>query len=429
MRVLLLGASGLIGSAVAARLVAQGHSIVAISRQKRWTLGLFPVSEAVIDIASATKPGQWRPHLDDIDAVVNCAGVLQDSPRDSTQGVHIAGVAALFLACEQANVRRVVHISAVGVDRHGETAFSRSKRVGEQALMARNLDWVILQPSVVVGRAAYGGSALIRGLAALPVAPVISNTAPLQIVHLDDLVETIIFFLKPDAPSRMTIEIVGPKEWRLDAAVALFRSWLRWPPAATFRVPHWLAEAMLRLGDAASLLGWRPPMRSTAGQEMMRGATGDPSDWMRLTGIVPRDLKAALAAEPASVQERWFARLYLLKPVVLVVLSVFWTFTGIISLGPGYETAKRLLEEGGMAELAGASVIAGAVADILTGIGIIIRPIARVALYAALALAVFYAIIGTILFPYLWFDPLGPIAKIAVVLALQLVALAILDER
>jgi uncharacterized protein YbjT (DUF2867 family) len=429
MRVLLLGASGLIGSAVAARLAAQGHSLVAVSRHKQATAGLVAMSELVIDIASATEPAHWRPHLDEgIDAVVNCAGVLQDSPRDSTQGVHVTGVAALFLACEQANVRRVVHVSAVGTDRHGETAFSRSKRAGEEALMARDLDWVILRPSLVVGRAAYGGSALIRGLAALPFMPIVPKTGPLQIVHLDDLVETILFFLQESAPSRTAIEIGGPREWRLEAVVALFRSWLRWPPAPSLRIPAWFATAIYRLGDAVSLFGWRPPLRSTA-QEIMRGATGDPSQWVRLTGIAPRDLEAALAAEPASVQERWFARLYLLKPVVFAALSLFWIFTGVIALGPGYETGKRLLQEGGVVELAGPGVIAGALADIVIGIGIVIRPLARVALYAALGLAVFYAVTGTILLPRLWGDPLGPMAKIAVVLTLQLVALAILDER
>jgi hypothetical protein len=274
-----------------------------------------------------------------------------------------------------------------------------------------------------------GGSALIRGLAALPFIPVVANAGPLKIVHLDDLVATITFFLQEGAPSRMAIEIVGPKEWRLHEAVALFRSWLRWRPAPELRLPPWLARTTYRLGDAASLFGWRPPLRSTAGQEITRGATGDHSEWVRLTGITPRDLKAELAAEPASVQERWFAGLYLLKPAVFAVLSLFWIFTGLIALGPGYESGKRLLEASGVAEVAAPGVIAGALADIAIGIGIIIRPLARMALYAALGLAIFYAISGSILLPRLWADPLGPMAKIAVVLALQLVALAILDER
>jgi hypothetical protein len=186
---------------------------------------------------------------------------------------------------------------------------------------------------------------------------------------------------------------------------------------------------MFRLGDAVSLLGWRPPMRSTAQREIMRGSIGDASEWARLTAITPRDLETALAAEPASVQERWFARLYLLKPVVFALLSLFWIVTGLTSLGPGYGIGKHLMEDAGAGELAGASVIASALADIAIGLGIVIRPLARVALFAALGGSLLYAVAGTILLPQLWADPLGALLKIGPIIALNLVALAILDDR
>jgi uncharacterized protein YbjT (DUF2867 family) len=260
-----------------------------------------------MDIARATRLEDWLPHLAGVDAVVNCAGVLQDSLRDSTTGVHVHGVAALFAACERVGVRRIVHLSAIGVDRDAPTAFSRTKLAGDAALMARDVDWVILRPSVVVGRPAYGGSALFRGLAALPVLPVAADTGLLQIVQLDDLTRTILFFLRPDAPTRKVIEIVGPERLAFGDIVQTYRSWLGWPKARRIAIPRWASQAIYWLGDLAGLLGWRSPIRSTAGREILRGAVGDPREWVRLTGIDPQSLKAALAAEPASVQEHWFA--------------------------------------------------------------------------------------------------------------------------
>ena len=41
------------------------------------------------------------------------------------------------------------------------------------------------------------------------------NTAPIQPVHLDDLVETVVFCLGPEAPSRCVLEIVGPERQAL----------------------------------------------------------------------------------------------------------------------------------------------------------------------------------------------------------------------
>jgi uncharacterized protein YbjT (DUF2867 family) len=382
-----------------------------------------------IDLARASE-ADWLPHLAGVDAVVNCAGLLQDGLGDSTHGVHAAGAAALFRACERAGVRRVVHLSAVGVDRAAPSAFSRTKLMGDQALMEGDLDWVILRPSVVIGRAAYGGSALMRGLAAAPLVPSMPDTGPLQIVYLDDLVDAVVFFLKPYAPVRRAFDVVGPRTWTFDETVALLRRWLRWPPARTLRMPAALAALVYKLGDAVAWLGWRPPVRTTARREILRGATGDPGPLARTTGIEPRDPATMLMAEPSSVQERWFARLYLLKPLVFLILSLFWIVTGVMALGPGWHQGVGLMLEGGVKhELAEATVVAGAAADICIGIGIAFRRTTKPALYAALAISLVYAVIGTVLVPRLWIDPIGPLLKIWPIMVLILVAIAIVEDR
>jgi len=114
---------------------------------------------------------------------------------------------------------------------------------------------------------------------------------------------------------------------------------------------------------------------------------------------------------------------------VFGVLSIFWIGTGLISLGPGYQIGKDLMLEGGADALSGPSVIAGAVADIIIGVGIAIRRTARVALHAAIAISVFYFVAGTLLLPRLWSEPLGPMLKIWPILVLILIALAILEDR
>jgi uncharacterized protein YbjT (DUF2867 family) len=429
VRVLLTGATGLIGSTVAARLRSEGHELVRVTRRAS-PYALLQARDVLLDMASATRLEDWLPHLEGVDAVINCAGVLQDSSRDSTRGVHFEGAVALFNACVSAKVNRVVHLSAVGVDRDAPTEFSRTKLAADAALMALDLEWVILRPSVVVGRPAYGGSALFRGLAAMPILPVAPDTGPLQVVRLEDLVDTVLYFLKPHAPTRQVLEIVGRRPYSMTELAQLFRRWLGWRPALIVRIPRAVSALMYRLGDAAGLLGWRPPLRTTARREISRGATGDPGSWIRLTGIEPRSLEAALAAEPPSVQERWFSQLYLLKALVFAVLAIFWIGTGAVSLGPGWEIGKAMMKEGGVGEpLAQLTIIAGALADIVIGIGIAFRRTVRIALHAGIGLSFAYAAIGTVLLPRLWADPLGPMWKIWPIIVLLLVALAIREER
>ncbi|HEY1431974.1 MAG TPA: DoxX-like family protein [Stellaceae bacterium] len=140
-------------------------------------------------------------------------------------------------------------------------------------------------------------------------------------------------------------------------------------------------------------------------------------------------MSAALAARPASVQERWFSRIYFLKPIAFVVLSLFWLITGLIALGPGYGAGVELMHEAGAGGLSGGCVIAGALTDIVIGIAIALRHTARAGLYAAIAVSVFYAIAATAMTPRLWLDPLGPLVKIAPIVVLTLVALAVLEDR
>ncbi|MCV0397775.1 MAG: SDR family oxidoreductase [Rhizobiaceae bacterium] len=428
MKILVAGATGLIGAAICARLADEGHVVVGAGRGKRPVRSLAFAEWLTLDFATASRQ-DWLGHLSGVDAVVNCVGVLQDNPRDDTRAAHQRGPAALFEACAEAGVGRVIHFSAIGVDRHQASAFSATKLAGDEALEGTSLHWVILRPSVVLGPSAFGASALFRGLAALPWLPVMRDTGPLQVVDTDDVTATVSFFLRKDAPSRVAVELAGPERLSMIEVIATYRRWLGWRAARTMMLPHWASRFAYRLGDLVSHLGWRPPVRSTAMREIAHGAIGDPARWTRMTGVEPSSLDEALARRPASVQERWFARLYFLKPALFVILAAFWVSTGVISLTTGFPIGVDLMVQARTGLLAAPGVVAGAIADILVGMAIAWRPTAFFGLWAAIALSLFYIVAGTVLLPELWNEPLGPLLKIWPILAAHAVALAILNER
>jgi uncharacterized protein YbjT (DUF2867 family) len=430
VRVLLLGATGLIGSAVAARLGQDGHEVIGVARAVDALARRVPVARWIeLDLRATRSPETWAPHLGGIEAVVNCAGTLQDSVRDSTAAVHQSAPAALWEACAGAGVRRVIHFSAMGVDRGALTPFSRTKQAGDAALAASGLDWVILRPSVVVGPAAYGGSALFRGLAALPFAMAVMDAGPLDIVQLDDVAETVARLLRPGALSGVALELAGPERLAFGEVVAAYRSWLGWKPARRLGVPGFLMGLMWKLGDLVAWFGWRPPIRSTARREIVRGAVGDSKAWREATGIAPQPLGAALAARPASVQERWFSRLYLLKPVAYITFLLFWVMTGVVALTVGWSQAVRTMLDSPAAPVAELTVVAGALADLGVAALLLFRRTAKLGLIAAILVTLAYIVSGTLLRPDLWADPLGPMMKVWPILALNLILLAILDER
>jgi hypothetical protein len=122
--------------------------------------------------------------------------------------------------------------------------------------------------------------------------------------------------------------------------------------------------------------------------------------------------------------------MYLLKPITFIVLCLFWVSTAFVSMGPGWGYGIGLMREGVVeGTMAALTVIAGALADLAIGIAIAFRPTSRYGLYAAIAISFAYAVIGTILVPQLWADPLGPMLKIWPIIVLHFVALAILKDR
>lgn len=427
MRVLLTGATGFVGAAVLARLNASGSEVIAVARPGSNAPRGRAFQWLEVDFGRATTD-TWSTQLNGIDAVVNCAGVFADSARESTQAVHVDGAVALFRACVAAGVRRVVHLSAIGVEDR-LTPFARTKLEAERALRTLDLDAIILRPSIILGEAAYGGGALMRGLAALPVLPSDQSAGPLCVVQLEDVVETIVRFIQPGAPAKLVLDLVGPEQQSLVGLVATLRAWLGWKPARVWTTPHWLMGLAYGCGDVASWLGWRTPIRSAARRELQRGASGDSRAWMEAAGIRPRTLADALAQRPVSLQERRYAALYFIKPLVLIVTALFWMGTGIVSISFGFEVGVAYLREGGMGDMSGPSVVAGGLFDLLIGLGVLFRPTTRLALWLGIAVSVFYAVAGTLVLPRLWLDPIGPMLKIWPLIVLNAVGLALARDR
>jgi uncharacterized protein YbjT (DUF2867 family) len=431
MRVLIAGAYGLIGAACLRRLRLEGHGLIGIGRDIAQARRRFPYARWIsADFTNLTIPQSWRELLLGVDAVVNCVGALQDGARDDLHRVHVEAPAALFAACEQMGIRRVIHVSAVGAGPRGASAFARTKGETESDLAARDLDWVILRPGLVLAHGVYGGTALLRGAAAIPFVTPVPAAKPIHIVAIEDVAETVAWALRPNAPGRLTLDLVHPEPQTLAAIVTSQRGWLGLKPQPVVTLPRVVSAVTAKAADALSWLGWRSPMRTTAMVQLAEGINGNPAGWIAATGIEPKSLDDMLAIHPANVQDRWFARLYLMKPLAIAVLAAFWIASGILALGPGWDGATSIVRDAGAsAAIATIAAAAGAVVDIVLGLAVLIRRTCRAALIAMLAVSLGYVVAAAIVATHLFADPLGSILKIFPIMIATLFVLAILDER
>ncbi|MBB4441151.1 MULTISPECIES: SDR family oxidoreductase [Rhizobium] len=424
MNILILGATGFIGSVVAARLVADGHAVTGLgrnttrARQKQqaidWRRG---------DLSRMTKPEDWDDILKDQNVVVNCAGALQDGLSDNLSATQAEAMLALYSAAKRSSRPLIVQISARTAGAAGDLPFLVTKRRADEALAASSLPYLILRPALVLGRNAHGGSALLRALAAFPcVLPLVLAESPVETLSVDDVAEAVSRAVSGGISG--DIDLAANEVLTLADLVRLHRQWLGLPPARVFSLAPWLAKPVTWLADMAGRLGWRSPLRSTAMTVMSEGVRSSKTG----SGLATTPAAVTLSASPSGVQDLWFARLYLLKPLVISGLSAFWLLSGLIPLLTLEKTSAHFLPF--MPEAAATALtFATCLIDIALGVAVLLRPLAKRALLGMLAVSFAYLAGASLLEPALWLDPLGPLAKVLPSILLTLTALATLDER
>ena len=434
--ILVLGASGLIGRYLTDDLRARGFAVTGVAR--KFSAGQRMSARDLELPLLALAEGELARLIGDhsIDLVVNCVGVLQDGPGSDTSAVHRDFVARLLAAIGQSGrAIRLVQISIPGAANDDRTAFSQTKREAEKLIAASGVAYAILRPGFVVAPSAYGGSAMLRALAALPVAlPAKEGATPFQPVAVEDIAATIAFLAGREtsdkATNALTWDLMQPEPVSLAGVIAEFRTAFGTKDWPRVRLPSILLDLGARLGDFAASLGWMSPMRSTAIAELRRGLTGDPISWMQATGIVPRTIAQTIGQRPASIQDKWFARLFLVKALVIASLVAFWCVSGLIALVVSYDAAAAILSTHRFPPWLVAPITIGtSLMDISIGVLIAFRRSCAIGLAAGIAASLGYMLGAAILTPDLWIELLGALVKTGPAIVLMLVALLILDNR
>jgi uncharacterized protein YbjT (DUF2867 family) len=432
MRILVTGAAGFIGRHVAAALRAAGHRVVCAARDVERTRRMFPDQESIAcDFNRDVAIEAWLPRMVGIDAVVNCVGILQSRRGQSMAAIHGAAPKALFDACVRTGVRRVIHVSALGVGTAVVTEYSQSKRDTERHLESLDLDWVILRPSLAYTPAgSFGGTSLFRALAALPgIVPLVGEGRELfQPIHMADLTEAVRRLVERPEVARRILDVVGPEPLPLREILTGLRRWLGYAPPRFFETPLPIVRLAARVADR---LGGFGPITTTSLTMLLAGNAADPAAFMAATGIAPRRFAEALANEPAHVQDRWHARLYFLRPLLRVTLGLFWLCTGLatLALWPHADSFRMLGDAGIPAPLLPVAFHLGWAFDVALGLAVLLRY--RVALVGGIMVvaSAAYLVFLSIGQPWEWIHPITPLTICIPLMAATLVMMATDDDR
>ena len=411
MKILICGARGFLGRALADHLRGAGHEIVEGVRRPQGP------AQVAIDYQQDVAPALWRDRLAGIDTVINAVGILTETGTQRFETIHHRAPAALFAACAQAGVQRVIQVSALGADR-GQSAYFRSKRAADEALIALPLPWVVVRPALVYGPGGHSAGFFAQ-LASLPLTPLPGGGHQmLQPIHVGDLCACVARLL--EAPPRQVVELAGPAllSWR--AMLASYRRQLDLPPAAALSIPGAL------MGATAQIAGHLPGAMLTPDTWRMlsQGNTSAANAAPALLGRPPRPVDAFIPPAEAPARRAEALRAWQ-RPLLRYALALVWLWTAVVSLGihPWADSLALLHRVGLDGAPALAALIGASAIDALLGLATLFTPGRRL-WWAQIGLIAGYSLIIVVALPEFLTHPFGPLIKNLPILALLTFLLA-----
>jgi NADH dehydrogenase len=222
--VLVLGGTGFVGRHVCEKLHRDGWRITVPTRRASNAAPLQPLPRVTVIEANVHDPAQLLALMEGHDAVVNLVAILHGS-EEAFEKAHVELPLALAEACASAGVRRLVHISALGVSLDGPSRYQRSKARGEEVLRGASLDLTILRPSVIFGAGDRFLNLFARMQAVLPLVPLAGARARFQPVWVEDVASAVVASLRdtglPMSSVGQTFECAGPEVFTLAELVRI----------------------------------------------------------------------------------------------------------------------------------------------------------------------------------------------------------------
>ena len=222
-RIVILGGTGFVGSYLVPRLVADGHRITLLSRNRELRRSMAVLPGVSVRSADIYDDVALFEQLEGADAVINLIGILNPHGRHTFQRVHVDMTRRLIDACKATGVKRLHQMSSLKAGQ-GLSQYLKTRGEAESLVKTSSLDWTIYQPSVIFGDGdglVTRFAALLRKLPMLPLARAKSRLAP---TYVGDVAEAIARCVADDKlAARRSFELYGPEILTLGDIVRAIR--------------------------------------------------------------------------------------------------------------------------------------------------------------------------------------------------------------
>ena len=212
--VTIFGGSGFIGRHLVQQLAREGYRIrIAVRRPElaNFLQPLGAVSQIEAFYANIRDEHTIKEAVKGADYVVNLCGILAPKGGQSFNNIHVQGARLIAIAAREAEVRQLVHISALGADANSRSSYARSKAHGEDAVLNMEPNAIILRPSVVFGPEDEFFNRFAGLMSMAPIVPVFASKTKFQPIFVGDVASAISQSLAGKASPGTIYELGGPE--------------------------------------------------------------------------------------------------------------------------------------------------------------------------------------------------------------------------
>jgi len=258
--VALTGATGFVGAAVAARLVAAGWRVRALVRaasdERLRTARVDRVHGSLEDQSSLERLIRGAR------VVVHCAGLVRGFSPSDFERVNVEGVARLArTTAREVSPPRVILVSSAAARQPELSDYAASKLRGERALAAEAAAWTVLRPPAVYGPGDRALLPLLRWMqrgVGLVLGP---RSARFSLLHVEDLADAIVRLVETDglAPAAFELHDGSPAGYAWDDVLAAV-SRLRGRVVRRAAVPAWALRLLAHANVRVARVRGRAPM-------------------------------------------------------------------------------------------------------------------------------------------------------------------------
>jgi nucleoside-diphosphate-sugar epimerase len=295
-RVLVTGSDGFVGRHLVPYLASQGYKVIAASRAAS---DFEDPNIIAVPLPDLSAPCDWRPLLQQCDAVVHLAGIAHQFAADDVYDlVNHRATAALADAAFRFGINHLVFVSSISAQSgpssdheltedeppRPNSSYGKSKLAAERAVRAAGVSFTILRPVVIHGEGEKGNFATLYRISRLPIPlPLGMLTARRSVLSIQNFNSAVGMVLSNSRARGETFIVSDPRPVTVAELVVRHRaslgrsSWLLPVPEG------WLERSLRAVGQSAMWerlgrpqianpskllsIGWRPSEPSSGTQK------------------------------------------------------------------------------------------------------------------------------------------------------------------